>query len=208
MQIRRSCMNSFVPLLGAFAMMLGTGPLATISLSGAVNKPGTMEVTKPTTIRSFLKENGGLRPDADPKKIEVRASDGSKRLLDLTRFDQNETIRPGDMVTVPVMNPNDYVFVMGGVQNRGAVDYKDGMDIVTVVKEAGLPNEALKNQVKLIRGDTVRVVDLTKIESGVEANISLMRADRVEVPYAQSNPSNRDLLVGIAILVVLIFLLK
>ena len=201
-------MNVLVPLVGAFAMVMSSGPLTTISLSGAVSKPGDIEVTKPTRLRTVIQQNGGLRTDADPKKIEIRSADGTVRKVDFTRFDQNDTLSPGDKVVVPVINPTDYVFITGGVQERGAIDYKSGLDIVSVVNNAGLPNEAVKTQVKLIRDGKATMVDLTKIESGLQANISLLPADRVEVPYAQSSPSNRDLLVGIGIIVLLIFLFK
>lgn len=201
-------MNSFVPLLGAFAMTVATGPLATVSLSGAVSKPGEIEVTKPTRLKALIKEHGGLRADADPKKIEIRSADGTVRKIDFTRFDQNDVLKAGDAVVVPVLNEKDYVFVSGGVANKGAIDYKPGMDIVSVLNRAGLPNEKVKKQVVLVRDGKAQQVDVTKIEAGLQANIALMPADKVMVPSARAyQMSDRDLLtivvIGLLVLVLI-----
>jgi protein involved in polysaccharide export with SLBB domain len=202
-------MNPVLPFLAA--LVLGSGA-PTVSLNGAVNQPGDLSVEKPVRLRTFIDSHGGLRQDADMKKIQVKSSDGTLRLMDLTKLDPDQIVRPGDTVTVPVIDPNLYVFVNGGVQAKGPVEFKTGMDLLTVVKGAGLPDGVGKDRVKLTRVEngvekTYRF-DLDKVSSGIQANMALLPADRIEVPYMRQQASDRQLLTIAVIALAVILILR
>ena len=127
--------------------------------------------------------------DADLTKIEVRSADGTKTGVDFSRFDpatneQNPALRAGDEVvfpsksgatdpvkppTDPVKPPTDPVveagpvFILGGVNRPGQIEFKAGMTLRKAIELAGgFSARGDAARVRLERGtDTPQVFDLT-----------------------------------------------
>lgn len=128
--------------------------------------------------------------DADLTKIEVRSADGTKTGVDFSRFDpatneQNPSLRAGDEVvfpsksgaptdpvkppTDPVKPPTDPVveagpvFILGGVNRPGQIDFAPGMTLRKAIELAGgFSARGDAARVRLERGtDSPQVFDLT-----------------------------------------------
>lgn len=77
---------------------------------GEVARPGSFEITQPTTVLQILTEAGGLLPFAKQKAIYVLRNEGGKQqklafnykdVVKGKRIEQNVQLQPGDTVVVP-----------------------------------------------------------------------------------------------------------
>lgn len=180
-----------------------------IDLGGAVKNPGPVVLKEPTALSKVLRDRGGLLPEGDAKKILVRSRSGSERVVDMSGFGQLVTLVDGDSVSVPKRNDKDYVFVSGGVTNGGAIPYRDGLDLKTLLAEARATPNAGVNHVKVSRStDTGVEKTIVNLDAGANPPlIALMPGDKVEVPYSRVVASDRELLtivvIGLLILILI-----
>lgn len=199
-------MNPIIALAAAF--VLG-GP--TIFISGAVAKPGEYGVADSIKLRTLIR-TAGIRDDADRSRIEIVSPDGTVRIVDGTRLEQNISLAAGDIVRVPPADPTSHVFVTGGVQSRGPLDYHAGMKLDEALRMAGTPNGVGLDKVRVTRiqpsgKEQVLVADMSTPQAGLQANIALLPGDRVTVPHLRNGSmSDRELLtivvIGLLILVI------
>ena len=81
-----------------------------VFITGWVEKPGTYPLLGTTTVLQLIATAGGLKPDADAKKIVIIRNDGTRRttyrfnykdVVNESNMDQNIDLKPGDTVVVP-----------------------------------------------------------------------------------------------------------
>lgn len=91
------------------ALGTATPGATTISVLGAVGRPGTYEVQRSFALPEVVGLAGGLRPDADLRSIKVlsREPDGTEFVATL---DLEEIFRAGEPVRFPI-RPGDAIYV-------------------------------------------------------------------------------------------------
>ena len=107
---------------------------------------------------------------------------GSNRFLNLP-------LRPGDVVVIP---SGGQVAVIGWVYTPGSFKVTSGLSALSAIGAAGGPTFAAnEHDVHLLRNEkdgTTRSIslDLAKVRSGEEADITVQGNDVIEVPYSNS----------------------
>ena len=171
-----------------------------VSIQGAVQKPGVYPMIGNTTLLEMLSEAGGLLGRANERAgaevvIVRRDTRGEQRrlVIDGSLLAQGEPrsnifLEPGDIVLVPHAQ-RFKVYVTGAVRNPGPVEFlsSEGITVLQAVSAAGGPNErANQGKVHIVRrlpdGTQERInVDLKKIRKGKVADIALEKNDTVVV---------------------------
>ena len=122
--------------------------------------------------------------NGNPVVIAMRSNSmtGSNRFLNLP-------LRPGDVVVVP---SGGQVAVIGWVYTPGSFKVTSGLSALSAIGAAGGPTFAAnEHDVHLLRNEkdgTTRSIslDLAKVRSGEEADITVQGNDVIEVPYSNS----------------------
>jgi polysaccharide biosynthesis/export protein len=194
-----------------------------VSVIGAVNRPGVLQVQGRKTLVEVLSMAEGLRPDAGrvitvTRRVERgeipipgAALDGTGRysvakidlksgLLDGVNPEQNIAIQPGDVIAVPKA---DMIFVIGEVHRQGgfALNDRETLSVLQALALAeGLGRTAAAKDAKILRtqvGQEKRVeipIDLKKVLEGKGEDLRLQPSDILFVPNnATKNAALRGL---------------
>ena len=96
----------------------------TVGIFGGVKIPGDYEFKKNETLFKIIRLSGGLRPDADPNKIEItRFTTAKEKNTFLTNLSESKNL---------ILNPEDHIMV------RYEKDYKR-QEIVNISGEVNYP---------------------------------------------------------------------
>jgi protein involved in polysaccharide export with SLBB domain len=194
----------FVALL---ATLVTAGALAVnVDVKGAVVKPGTISLEPNTRLRQAIDAAGGLAANADPMAISIIRAQGGETKIDLTKLGPTPLLKTGDVVVVPEFDQNKYVKVAGAVANPGALPYHDGMTVGEVLKSARPFDEINIDKVRIVDKNGVKALPQGITEDALYAMV-LAPGEAVKVNYPGQSFSNRELLIVVAI-VVLILLLR
>ncbi|MGI8924512.1 MAG: SLBB domain-containing protein [Fimbriimonadales bacterium] len=206
-------MMKTMTILAGLALSVAAIANTSVSVEGAVNKPGEIRYTDGLRVREALKLAGGLTAHADQTKIELTNPDGGKRCVDLTKLGPPPLVSPGAKVSVPKLDPANYVTVKGAVAKPGVISYRDGITLTDALAQSKPYTEARTDNLKITRTDEdgktkTIIVDLGKIQASASP-MELRPGDFLEVAYpGQSSISNKDLLVLIAIGVLILIVLR
>ena len=173
---------------------------STVSLQGAVQKPGLYPLIGPRTLLEILSEAGGtLGGQANRAGAEIiilrRDTAGALRRIRLSAElllegdpASNIYLEAGDVVLLPHAQRHR-IYVTGAVRSPGPVEFSssEGITVLQAVSAAGGPNErANQNKVHIVRrladGSQERInVDLKKIRKGRAPDVVLENNDTVVV---------------------------
>ena len=111
-----------------------------VSISGSVTRPAVYEVGSNATMKSAIELAGGLRAEADPKKIQVsRITPGNSRtLIDVPPEEQaGFRIVKGDEVRVGKVRDwlNGVVELKGATPIAGQYEWFDGMRVSDLISD-------------------------------------------------------------------------
>ena len=181
-----------------------------VSVVGAVNNPGVIQLQGRKTLLEMLSLAGGLRPDAG-SEVEITrqvanghvpvakerldpSGDFSTATIDLTKLlngtnpGANIVISPNDVITVPKA---ELIYVTGDVKKPGGFPMSSGagISVLQAVSLAeGLGPQAAPKNAKLFRprGDGPEKdeipVDVASIQAGKTADVGLKPGDILFVP--------------------------
>lgn len=180
---------------------------ATIDVKGAVKAPGTVEWTQGLTVRQAIAAAGGLSASADPMAVQVIESDGGKIAVDLSKLGPTPVLNAGDRVEVPEFDSARYVTIAGAVAKPGAVPFREGLTVGEALKTAQPFDQVTSGTVKIVGKDGVRELPKGITEADLFA-MTVAPGEVINVKYPAESFSNRELLIGIAIVVILLLLLK
>ncbi len=206
-------MMKTMSILAGLALSVAAFANASISVEGAVNRPGEIRYTDGLRVREALKLAGGLTARADQTKVELTDPDRGKRCVDLTKLGPTPLVSPGAKVAVPTLDPADYVTIKGAVAKPGVFPYRDGITLGEALAQSKPYTDARTDNLKITRmgedGKTkTMIIDLGKIQASASP-LELRPGDFLEVSYpGQSSFSNKDLLVLIAIGVLILIVLR
>ncbi|HEU5180544.1 MAG TPA: polysaccharide biosynthesis/export family protein [Candidatus Polarisedimenticolia bacterium] len=169
-----------------------------ISVVGAVEKPGTLEMLGSRTLLEAISEAGGLTHQAG-KELHVLRTDpsGATTRIDIDLDDLmihgnpelNIPLQPGDVLNVPI-DRILHVYVDGAVRKPGEVEYKASRPLTllqAIAAAGGLSERASQKGIVVIRtGDTgaqsTTKVDLKAVRKGKQDNFVLQNGDSIYVP--------------------------
>lgn len=139
-----------------------------VRIEGAVRRPAIYELAAGETLADLLAFAGGLQADALVRRIQIdrvlppeqRRPGISRVLVDVEVIDgafrQVEELRNGDVVTVFAVpeERRNRVWVMGGVRNPGAYEWRPGSTLWQVIDRAdGLTDDAYEARALVYRLD-------------------------------------------------------
>ena len=170
-----------------------------ITIMGRVQKPGTYNLDRPTTILEALSlaqgiQNGTIRGSsfelADFDRSFV-ARKGRKLDIDLSKlyyegdFSQNAFLEPDDYVYI-ASNLQNEIYVIGNVNNPGRRKMPVKMTVAQAIAEAGgFDKYAWKMKVLLIRGSIhdpeTQIINMKDILEGKRPDVELESKDIVFV---------------------------
>lgn len=132
-----------------------------ISVVGAVEKPGTLNVSGKLSLLQAISVAGGLTVTAGKKIYVLRTADnGLSDVLEVSRDDLlgdanslwNVPIYPSDVVNIPARK-NIKVFCLGEVKSPGAIelDSDDRISLLTVIAKAGGLTDRASKSIRIKR---------------------------------------------------------
>lgn len=167
-----------------------------ISVLGAVNKPGNLELSGRWTLLEALTDAGGLATDhGNVVHVRRHSSNGLSDQLTVSLDDllrrgdprYNIPLKSNDVVTVPAAT-DLRVFFIGEVQRGGAVSFKstDRPTLLTAIAQAGGLTERASSKiaVKRLRADGTReeiVVNYKQLLAGKVPDLALRDQDLIVV---------------------------
>jgi protein involved in polysaccharide export with SLBB domain len=118
------------------------GPLT--GIAGNVKRPAIYELKKERDLLSLLKMAGGVIPSAYTQQIQVERIQKSERQIVIDIDDKNLTkskdfiLQDGDLVKVFSIVDRDVnvVFLAGNIKRPGKYEYKPGMKVKDLIKDA------------------------------------------------------------------------
>jgi protein involved in polysaccharide export with SLBB domain len=156
-----------------------------IYVFGAVVKPGAFEFKRGMTVRTALELAGGLRPNADSKRVQVERKGREVGYVDIALG--NPLLQPGDTLKVSVSAEARYLQVVGGALRPGRIPYEEGMTLLGAISAAGgLDPRIAKGEVRLVRRENgkaqVRTFDLSSLLGRAIPDVPVLPEDRIELP--------------------------
>lgn len=181
-----------------------------VSVFGAVDRPGVIQLEGPKTLWEVISMAGGLRSEVgDTIRITRRIEQGElplpnarvdetgkfliadvdvRSVMEMTNPDQNILIRPYDVISVSRAN---IVYVVGDVQKAGGFVANGKLTVVQALALAGgfAPN-ANEKEARILRrqdGSEKRLeiaVNLRKVLKGEHEDMTLRPDDILFVPHS------------------------
>jgi protein involved in polysaccharide export with SLBB domain len=160
-----------------------------VGVTGAVLAAGEQRLHNGGTLMEAVSRAGGFGPDADRAEIQITHRDGKQdtcSLADVTGVIGGPELHSGDLVFVKATKPKT-VMVTGAVRNPGTVRYKEGMKMTDLLMAAGMQENALWKQVRVLRGEDgpQRKIVVFNLEAYLKApetaNLTLLPDDQIYV---------------------------
>ncbi len=181
-----------------------------VSVFGAVDRPGVIQLEGPKTLWEVISMAGGLRSEVgDTIRITRRVEQGElplanarldetgqfliadvdvRSVMEMTNPDQNILVRPYDVISVSRAN---IVYVVGDVQRAGGFVANGKLTLVQALALAGgfAPN-ANEKEARILRrqeGSDKRLeiaVNLRKVLKGEQEDMTLRPDDILFVPHS------------------------
>jgi polysaccharide export outer membrane protein len=186
-----------------------------VTISGAVDKPGVLQVDRPTPLFAVLAMSGGVK-DAGPTVTLTRqvengtipdaaakeSRDGKYNVLELRLEDvlkghggaANVEVRPFDTITVSQEKHPRMVYLSGEVNKPGAIELitQEQVSLTKALAMAGGVTHVAKPSRTMIRHINSKgqetafaFVDMKKIMTGKAKDLILSEGDVVVVPSSQ-----------------------
>jgi protein involved in polysaccharide export with SLBB domain len=192
-------------LITAAALCAAQSFAATVDVKGEVVKPGSIELTAGMRLRQAIDAVGGLSEKADPMAVTVVGLDGGETKVDLTKVGPTPLLEQGDTVRVPEFKADNYVMVAGAVAKPGAIPYREGITVGDVLQTANPFDEVSVSKVRIVGKEGIRELPKGITEAELYA-MTLGPGEAVKVNYPGQAFSNRELLIIIAIIVLILVL--
>src|SRR5690554_6865488 len=163
------------PLLNDGDMLFIPEDRSEVTISGAVQKPGSYPWEDGLTLSTLLARAGNRTAAGNLEEIRLVRRDDSEEIINLAVYlnegksGNNPLLRPGDSIFIP--EKNYQVAVLGEVNRPGAYEWNPELKLSGLLARAGNPTE---------RGDTGRI-NLTR-QDGLEEEINLLEDDPLLQP--------------------------
>lgn len=193
--------------------ILDKGQRAMAVFDGAIRQPMRLQLRRTIRLSELAAISGGFTDKASgeisvlrPPNQSCDASSDTAQLISVRISDilsgkpeANLKILSGDIVTVKTVEP---VYVIGGVNRPGKVDWRPGATVSRAVAAAGgVSDKGISGRVTVFRRDTTRTdrivaVDLDRVLSGKLQDPQLNPFDIVDVPLRGDPKRNEPPVIG------------
>lgn len=136
-----------------------------IGIYGGIKIPGQYEYVTGETLYDLLQLTGGLRPDADPNKIEItRFTSSTEKYSFITTLDESQEIitQPEDHVMVRYSQDykkQDVVYILGEVLYPGVYTIESGVTSVSdILKKAGGFTAKADSSKMMINNNNIKLI--------------------------------------------------
>jgi polysaccharide biosynthesis/export protein len=171
-----------------------------VAVLGEVALPKNVPAQESIPLAAALAGAGGLKPSADPHRVQIVRKDGTQQVVDAAALvgataggappEAAVMVGPGDLVIVARRYAR--VLVLGAVNEPGTYEFDEGdLPIDAVAKASGFAPKALKKETSVLRraGDGVEVYSLN-LKAGLRGSDELLRVplkdrDIVYVPQGK-----------------------
>jgi len=167
----------------------------TVTVVGAVTKPGEYELEPGLRVRKVLDRAGGTLKDADLANVLIIHSDLTKTIVDLSTEEQvlspahNLLLKSGDSIDVRAVPAKikvmETVSIGGQVLNADVYELKPQMTIDNLIVAAGkvTPLADLENVQFRRSGEAIRTINLVEqYKLGLNGKVFLKNGDEVFIP--------------------------
>lgn len=187
------------------AAIAASATAVSVDVRGAVIEPGAVELKQGMRLRQAIEAAGGFADNADPMAVHIIEADGDREVVDLTKVGPTPLVKPGDRIEVPVYDASKYVTVAGAVAKPGALPYREGMTVGEALGAAQPFDEISAGKVKILGSDGVRTVPSGISEADFFA-MTLAPGEIVKVNYPGQTISNREILIIVGVLLLVLIL--
>ncbi len=148
---------------------------------GSVKNPGAIQMTGPQAkLSEVFALSGGTFSDANLRNVEIITPSGTSMTVNFYDFMTGKsivdpTVDVGDTIIVPSLK-QDGIFVMGGVQTPGFVQYTPNTSILDIFKNTGgfNQNADLRNVIVFYKNQTTgQTINLSGIYQGEVPNLKI-----------------------------------
>jgi polysaccharide export outer membrane protein len=130
-----------------------------VSVTGAVENPGTYSGFANERVSEIIKRAGGGLQNSSARNIILRRKDGSEKRVDILKFlragqnDRNPYLLDGDIIWVPFReNLIHTCGIYGAVKEPGEYEYSEGDSLVDLINLAGgLTTDADLSSAEIVR---------------------------------------------------------
>ncbi|MFZ2653993.1 MAG: SLBB domain-containing protein [Victivallales bacterium] len=179
----------------------------TVTLKGAVAKPGIYELKKDENLNKLLEIAGGYSVDAIKEKVKIERYDPVKgeEFLDIDLITGKDIdLYPRDSIRftlMPIKKVRDILTVSGsGVKNPGTYEYKKGSTLTDLVAQAGgLYKDAYLDNVIILRTNADLTKEIVRVNIADTNNkpFVLNPMDKIII-YSQFEMKGQDKFVSIS----------
>jgi protein involved in polysaccharide export with SLBB domain len=179
----------------------------TVTLKGAVAKPGIYELEKDENLNKLLEIAGGYSVDAIKDKVKIERYDSVKgeEFLDIDLINGKDVeLYPRDSITftiMPIKKIKDILIISGsGIKKSGTYEYKKGLTLNDLITEAGgLYNDAYLENVIILRthADLTKEIVRVNIADPKIKSFVLNPMDKIII-YSQFEMQGQDKFVSIS----------
>jgi len=158
--------------------------------------PGQYVLKGKTRVLEFIADHGGFTDRADLTRVEVRRSNGERRVVDLfkaifqSKLSEDIVLDDADVVTIPstVMSERK-IYVLGEVGRPGVYPLQDNVTLIEGIQLANsFTTAANRRQVIVVRGDKanpelyqIDVLEMLK-KGDLSKNMLISDGDIIYVP--------------------------
>lgn len=155
-----------------------------VMVLGGVLKPGSVPLRNGLTIQEAIQLAGGLSGHGDLQQITLEHSGITNPAT------TSAVLQKGDIVRVGLTLDRKFVAVKGAVQRQGVVEWRKGMLLSEIIKEAGgeIPGSDLEHiQCRRFTGGKIVKFDLLRIRKGLDKDPVIEANDTLIIPMGARN---------------------
>lgn len=174
-----------------------------VFITGEVRSVGAYSYKEGMRLMEFISQAGGFTDSANRREVRIFRGPATKRQT--TKYDVEELVKsgdfskdfplePGDIIEVP--KGQEKVSILGDVRSPGYYDYREKITLIELVSLAGgFTDSANISKVTIIdnsdgKNKKVTKVDMNKILSGKDKDITIHSGDTVYIPKKPMAASN------------------
>lgn len=178
------------PLLQAKDQLIFRSRTISVTITGQVTKPGTVELSPDGGLAELLAQSGGTLPSAALTQVVIKHADGSVLPVNLrAEPDANPKLQSGDLIVVPQIN--SHVTLSGAVAKPGIFNLEDGRTtrLADLLAQAGGPSAPLDTlRIELTRSVTTPsttgvagATDVSFVRTPITRDSVLQDGDIIEI---------------------------
>ncbi len=173
---------------------------------GGVKVPGSYPLEPDSTIMKLIEKAGGLTSQGDRSRIRLERTGQATQVFGIETIPADTTLLAGDRIVIELRATRDYVYITGGVNKPGGIDFSEGMTLGELVVSAGGVTRLARQDRAMVQrsegGKTITTTyNLIDIRKGLAPDPVLRPNDRVSIAVSSGKKSNALMIAGAAAII-------